>query len=85
MAAEAEQRRKEDEAAVVKALAERQAAEAALTDRIASEKAAADLADQHNDAVKVADLPPAPSKPSLSSQEMIKLLQSELLPIAKQL
>ncbi|MDA9525476.1 caspase (peptidase) [Bradyrhizobium sp. CCBAU 11434] len=87
-AAEAEQRRKEAEAAVAKALAEKQAAETALADSIAREKAAAELAaqkqaatetkDKNDNAMKVADLPPTPSQPSLSPQETIKLVQSEL-------
>ncbi|WP_262049050.1 caspase family protein [Bradyrhizobium sp. Bra78] len=85
-AAEAEQRRKDAEAAVYKALAEKQAAEAALADRIAKEKAAAELTTQpatrvtndKNDDLKVADLPPTPPQPSLSPQETIKLVQSEL-------
>jgi|EndMetStandDraft_9_1072997.scaffolds.fasta_scaffold05322_1 uncharacterized caspase-like protein len=82
----AEQRRKEAEAAVVKALAEKQAAEKALADRLASEKAAAEQAAKQaadkksadEAAQKIAAVQPTVSQPSLSPQEMAKLAQLEL-------
>ena len=84
-AAAAEQRRKDAEAAVAKALADKQAAEKALADKIASEKAASELAArqatekaQRDAEQKVAAVAPTQSPPSLSPQETAKLVQSEL-------
>lgn len=85
-AASAEQRRKEAEATVAKALAEKQTAEKALADKIASDKAAVELAAkqsaekkaQDGGEQKVAAIAPPPSQPSLSAQETAKLVQSEL-------
>ncbi len=85
-AAAAEQRRKDAEAAVAKALADKQIAEKALADKIASDKAAAELAtkqaaekkSQADTEQKVAAVAPTSSPPSLSPQETAKLLQSEL-------
>jgi hypothetical protein len=84
-AAAAEQRRKEAEAAVAKALADKQAAEKALADKIANDKAAAELAAkqptekaQRDGEQKVAAVAPTQSAPSLSAQETARLVQSEL-------
>lgn len=86
-AAAAEQRRKEAEAAVAKALADKQAAEKALADKIASDKAAAEIAardavgkkTEEGGELKVAAVAPtSSSQPSLSPQETAKLVQSEL-------
>ncbi|MDF0518245.1 caspase family protein [Bradyrhizobium yuanmingense] len=81
-AAAAEQRRKEAEAAVAKALADKQAAEKVMAEKIANDKAAAELAAkekaQRDAEQKVAALAPAQSAPSLSPQETAKLVQSEL-------
>ncbi|TPQ26777.1 caspase (peptidase), partial [Bradyrhizobium guangdongense] len=63
-AAAAEQRRKDAEAAVAKALADKQAAEKALADKIANDKVAA--------------VAPTETAPALSPQETAKLVQSEL-------
>jgi hypothetical protein len=84
-ASAAEQRRKEAEAAVAKALADKQAAEKALADKIANDKAAAELAAkqptekaQRDGEQKVAAVAPTQSAPSLSAQETARLVQSEL-------
>jgi len=84
-AAAAEQRRKDAEAAVAKALADKQAAEKALADKMAGDKAAAELAaKQAADAKsqegeqKVAAVAPTSSPSSLTPQETAKLVQSEL-------
>jgi len=85
-AAAAEQRRKEAEAAAAKALADKQAAEKALAEKLASDKAAAEAAAkraseqkaQVDTEQKVAAVAPTASQPSLSPQEMTKLVQSEL-------
>ena len=84
-AAAAEQRRKDAEAAVAKALAEKQAAEKALADKIANDKAASEQAAkqatekaQRDGEQKVAAVSPTQSPPSLSPQETAKLVQSEL-------
>ncbi|MBR0783779.1 caspase family protein [Bradyrhizobium iriomotense] len=85
-AAAAEQRRKDAEAAVAKAMAEKQAAEKALAEKLANEKAAAEAAAkraseqkaQVDAEQKVAAVAPTASQPSLSPQEMTKLVQSEL-------
>lgn len=82
-AAAAEQRRKEAEAAVAKAVADKQAAEKALADKIANDKAAAEkqAAEKQqvaDSAQKVAALAPNSSGPSLSPAETAKLVQSEL-------
>ncbi|WP_375304618.1 caspase family protein [Bradyrhizobium sp. A11] len=78
----AEQRRKDAEAAVAKALADKQAAEKALADRLANEKAAAEKQasekQQVTDTKQVAAVAPTSSPPSLSPQETAKLVQSEL-------
>ncbi|TFV43292.1 caspase family protein [Bradyrhizobium niftali] len=84
-AAAAEQRRKDAEAAVAKALADKQAAEKALADKIANDKAASELAakqaaekTQRDGEQKVAAVAPTQSPPALSPQETAKLVQSEL-------
>jgi uncharacterized caspase-like protein len=85
-AASAEQQRKDAEAAVAKALAEKEAAEKALADRLASDKAAAELAAKQaaekqaaaGGDQKVAALTAGPSQPALSPQETAMLVQSEL-------
>ncbi|MBR0868587.1 pyruvate/2-oxoglutarate dehydrogenase complex dihydrolipoamide acyltransferase (E2) component [Bradyrhizobium diazoefficiens] len=84
-AAAAEQRRKDAEAAVAKALADKQAAEKALADKIANDKAASEQAAklatekaQRDGEQKVAAVAPTQSAPSLSPQETAKLVQSEL-------
>ncbi|WP_027575332.1 caspase family protein [Bradyrhizobium sp. WSM1743] len=85
-AAAAEQRRKEAEAAAAKALADKQAAENALAEKLASDKAAAELAAKQaaekqasaNAEQKVAAIAPSSTAPSLSPQEMTKLVQAEL-------
>ncbi|MDA9495561.1 caspase family protein [Bradyrhizobium sp. CCBAU 11361] len=84
-AAAAEQRRKDAEAAVAKALAEKQAAEKAVADKIANDKAASEQAAkqatekaQRDGEQKVAAVTPTQSTPSLSPQETAKLFQSEL-------
>ena len=84
-AAAAEQRRKDAEAAVAKALADKQAAEKALSDKIASDKAAAELAAKQaaeaktrESEQKVAAVAPTSSLSNLSPQETAKLVQSEL-------
>lgn len=81
----AEQRRKDAEAAVAKAVADKQAAEKALADKIANDKAATEFAAkqaadkaQRDDEQKVAAVAPTPTPPSLSPQETAKLVQSEL-------
>ncbi|MBR0828187.1 caspase family protein [Bradyrhizobium manausense] len=81
----AEQRRKDVEAAVAKAQADKQAAEKALADKIANDKAASELAAkqatekaQRDGEQKVAAVAPTQSSPSLSPQETAKLVQSEL-------
>ncbi|QQO22769.1 caspase family protein [Bradyrhizobium diazoefficiens] len=79
----AEQRRKDAEAAVAKAVADKQAAEKALADKIANDKAAADkqAAEKQqvaDSAQRVAALAPPSSQPSLSPAETAKLVQSEL-------
>lgn len=86
-AAAAEQRRTEAEAqaAAAKALADKQAAEKALADRMANEKAAADLAAKQSaekaradGEQKLAAVSPTAAQSSLSPQETVKLVQSEL-------
>ncbi|MGL3109240.1 caspase family protein [Bradyrhizobium sp. BR 1432] len=77
-AAAAEQRRKEAEAAAAKALADKQAAEKALAEKLASDKAVAEQKPQVANEQKVAAVAPTSSQPSLSPQEMTKLVQSEL-------
>ncbi|MGY4503702.1 chemotaxis protein histidine kinase CheA [Bradyrhizobium sp. GM24.11] len=82
-AAAAEQRRKDAEAAVAKAVADKQAAEKALADKIANDKAAAEkqAAEKQqvaDSAQKVAAVAPTSSQPSLSPAETAKLVQSEL-------
>nr|WP_246774221.1 caspase family protein [Bradyrhizobium diazoefficiens] len=82
-AAAAEQRRKDAEAAVAKALADKQAAEKALADKIANDKAAAEkqAAEKQqvaDSAQKVAAVAPTSSQPSLSPADTAKLVQSEL-------
>ncbi|MDD1529814.1 caspase (peptidase) [Bradyrhizobium sp. WBOS7] len=81
-AAAAEQRKKDAEAAVAKALADKQAAEKALAEKIADDKAAAELAAKEEAPrvaeQKVAAVALTQSPPSLSSQETAKLVQSEL-------
>ncbi|RZM99752.1 caspase (peptidase) [Bradyrhizobium genosp. SA-3] len=77
-AAAAEQRRKEAEAAAAKALADKQAAEKALAEKLASDKAAAEQKPKVANEQKVAAVAPTSSQPSLSPQEMTKLVQSEL-------
>lgn len=84
-AAAAEQRRKDAEAAVAKALADKQVAEKALADRVANDKAAAERAAaqaQNKQAAdvdqKVAALSPEPSQPALSPHQTATLVQSEL-------
>jgi flagellar biosynthesis GTPase FlhF len=81
-AAAAEQRRKEAEAGAAKALADKQAAEKALADRLASDKAAAKQASEKQAAgdtqQKVAAIAPSSTQPTLSPQEVTKLVQSEL-------
>ncbi|MHC4051430.1 caspase family protein [Bradyrhizobium sp. 25ACV] len=85
-AAAAEQRRKEAEAAVAKAIAEKQAAEKALAEKLASDKAAAELAAKQaaekqasaNTEQKVAAVAPSSTLPAMSPQETTKLVQSEL-------
>lgn len=82
-AAAAEQRRKDAEAAVAKAVADKQAAEKALADKIANDKAAAEKQAAEKQQVadstqKVAAVAPTSSQPSLSPQETAKLVQSEL-------
>ncbi|TFV39384.1 caspase family protein [Bradyrhizobium frederickii] len=77
-AAAAEQRRKEAEAAAAKALADKQAAEKALADKAAAELAAKPANDKAQGEQKVAAVTPTQSSPSLSPQEIAKLVQSEL-------
>ncbi|MHC2618888.1 putative caspase-like protein [Bradyrhizobium huanghuaihaiense] len=86
-AAAAEQRRKDAEAAVAKALAEKQAAEKALVDKLASDKAAAELAakqaaEKQAAAAaaeqKIAAVTSSSTPPAMSPQETTKLVQSEL-------
>lgn len=84
-AAAAEQRRKDVEAAVAKAVADKQAAEKALADKIANDKAVAESAAkqaaetaQRDGEQKVTAVAPTQTPPSLSPQETAKLVQSEL-------
>ncbi|WP_247462512.1 caspase family protein, partial [Bradyrhizobium sp. 62] len=85
-AAASEQRRKDAEAAVAKAVADKQAAEKALADKVASNKTAAELAAkqkadkkaQVESEQKVAAIAPTSPEPSFSPQETVKLVQSEL-------
>lgn len=82
-AAAAEQRRKDAEAAVAKAVADKQVAEKALADKIANDKAAAEkqAAEKQqvaDSAQKVAAVAPTSSQPSLSPAETAQLVQSEL-------
>ncbi len=84
-AAAAEQRRREAEAAVARAVADKQAAEKALADKIANDKAASALAAklatekaQRDGEQKVAAVAPTQSPPGISPQETAKLVQSEL-------
>jgi uncharacterized caspase-like protein len=82
-AAAAEQRRKEAEAAVAKALADKQAAERALADQRANDQATAERAaktahEKQDSEQKIAAIAPSSSEPTLSPQEMTKLVQSEL-------
>ena len=83
--AAAEQRRKEAEAAAAKALADKQAAEKALADKLASERTAAEPAGKQaaekaapDTEQRIAAIAPPPAQPTMSPQEMSKLLQSEL-------
>jgi caspase domain-containing protein len=85
-AAASEQRRKDAEAAVAKAVADKQAAEKALADKVASNKTAAELAAkqkadkkaQVESEQKVAAIAPTSPEPSFSPQETVRLVQSEL-------
>ncbi|MBR0705105.1 caspase family protein [Bradyrhizobium liaoningense] len=86
-AAAAEQRRKDAEAAVAKALADKQLAEKALAEKLASDKAAAELAAKQAAekqaaaaAVeqKIAAVTSSSTPPAMSPQETTKLVQSEL-------
>jgi uncharacterized caspase-like protein len=85
-AAAAEQRRREAEAAVAKAQADKQAAEKALADRIAADNAARELAAkeaaekkaQADGEQKIAAVTPTSSPPTMSPREIAKLVQSEL-------
>ncbi|UWU80794.1 caspase family protein [Bradyrhizobium huanghuaihaiense] len=85
-AAAAEQRRKDAEAAVAKALADKQAAEKALAEKLATDRAAADLAAKQaaekqasaSAEQKVAAVAPSSTPPAMSPQETTKLVQSEL-------
>ncbi|MCK1367162.1 caspase family protein, partial [Bradyrhizobium sp. 62] len=83
--AAAEQRRKEAEAAVAKDLADKQAAEKALADRIVKDKATTELAAKQSaekaradGEQKLAAVAPTAAESSLSPQETVKLVQSEL-------
>lgn len=80
-AAAAEQRRKEAEAAVAKALVDKQAAEKALAEKPAGDKAAAELAEKQASGIaeqKVAAVAPASTPHAVSPQETTKLVQLEL-------
>ncbi|WP_431206633.1 caspase family protein [Bradyrhizobium betae] len=85
-AAAAELRRKEAEAAVAKALAEKQAVEKSIADKIADNKAAAELATKNADekqtsedkAQTIAAVDSTAAQPTLTSQETAKLVQLEL-------
>ncbi|MFT4121357.1 caspase family protein [Bradyrhizobium sp.] len=77
----AEQRRKEIEAAVAKALADKQTAEKALAGKIAqqaADKQTTEAKANGESDQKVAVLTPTSSQPTLSPQETAKLVQSEL-------
>lgn len=71
-AAAAEQKRKDAETAAAKAAADKQAADKALAEKQAAEKQAAESKQT------IATLAPPPSQPTLSSQEVTKLVQLEL-------
>ncbi|MFK4605820.1 putative caspase-like protein [Bradyrhizobium sp. USDA 3311] len=75
-AAAAEQRRKEAEAAVAKALAEKQAADKAAAEATAKQAGEKQIA--ANTEQKVAAVVPSSTPPAMSPQETTKLVQSEL-------
>jgi hypothetical protein len=81
----AEQRRREAEAAAAKAITDKQATEKALAEKTANDRATAELAGKQaaetqaaNTEQKVAAVAPTSTLPTMSPQEMTKLVHSEL-------